>query len=228
MRPILVHRSPTRTGTRGYVAPMTTIQRLTDSCVLVTTDDHATLFDPGFHTWGEHDLGSIPDVTRVLITHAHFDHVHPDFVRWLLDRRADLTIHANEEVAALLAETGIEASTDVPAGVAHEDVLHEPIPTGAQPPNRAFTVAGVFTHPGDSQAISASAPVLALPLIAPWTSVTSAVAFATRLAPTQVVPIHDFFTSASGRQILVRLASGVLAEAGIELVPLDWGESATV
>lgn len=207
---------------------MTTIQRLTDSCLLVTTGDDATLFDPGFHTWGEHDVESIGDVTRVLVTHAHPDHVNPDFVRWLVDRRRDLTIHANEQVAQLLTGHGIEVTTAVPAGVSHEDVLHEPIPNGAQPPNRAFTIDGVLTHPGDSQAVSSTAPVLALPLLAPWTSMTASVAFAHRLGPSQVIPIHDFFTSASGRRLLVGLASGVLAEAGIELVPLDWGDSFSV
>lgn len=207
---------------------MTTIHRLTDSCVLVSGDTDATLFDPGFHTWGELDHASIPDVSRVLITHAHADHVHPDFVRWLVDRRRDITIHTNDDVVGMLDRHGIEATTDIPADVQYEDLLHEPIPTGAQPPNRAWTVPEVFTHPGDSQALSSTAPILALPLLAPWTSMTAAVGFATRISPRQVVPIHDFFTSASGRELLVGLATRVLADAGIELVPLGWGESFTM
>ena len=130
---------------------MTTIQRLTDSCLIVTTDTGATLFDPGFHTYesGNFDLDSIGDVSRVLITHEHGDHVNPDFVRWLVDRRSDLTVHSNQAVAGFLDGYGIEVITSNPAGVSSEDVLHEVIPTGAQPPNRAYTIDGVLTHPGD-------------------------------------------------------------------------------
>jgi len=39
------------------------------------------------------------------------------------------------------------------------------------------------------------------------------------------VPIHDFYLSASGREWVTGFAGGVLSQHGIELVPLDWGES---
>jgi L-ascorbate metabolism protein UlaG (beta-lactamase superfamily) len=206
---------------------MTTIRRLTDSCVLITTDDHGTLIDPGFHTFqsGEVDLGSI-DVDRVLITHEHRDHVSPEFVRWLIDRRSDLTVYTNSSVAELLDDEGITATTETPPGVTAEDVLHEPVPTGAQPPNRSFTVEDVLTHPGDSHQPTQTAPVLALPLIAPWTSATAAVAFALRLGPRQVVPIHDYYLSGAGRRAIWSIASHALGE--IDLVTLDWGEQFTV
>jgi L-ascorbate metabolism protein UlaG (beta-lactamase superfamily) len=76
---------------------MSQIRRLTDSCLLVTTEDEATLFDPGFHTFldGPVDLDSIGDVTRVLVTHEHADHVNPDFMDWLVDRNSDLVVHSN-------------------------------------------------------------------------------------------------------------------------------------
>lgn len=205
---------------------MAIIRRLTDSCLIVTTDDQATLIDPGFHTFdsGEVDLATIGDITRVLITHEHADHVKPEFVRWLLDRRQDLAVHANPAVAALLAPHEIVVETTDPPGVSSEDVLHERVPTGAQPPNRSFTIEGVLTHPGDSYQPTGSAPVLALPLLTPWGSVTGAMDFARRLGPAQVVPIHDFYTSRTGRRWIVGMAKSVLAESGIEVVPLDWGE----
>jgi L-ascorbate metabolism protein UlaG (beta-lactamase superfamily) len=203
---------------------MPTIRRLGDSCVLVTTDDDVVLIDPGVFAYQEGDLAMIGDVSRVLITHEHRDHAHPEFVRWLLDRRRDLTVHSNQAVADLMADHGIDVSTGAPPGVSFEDVLHEPLPTGATPPNRAFTLDDIFTHPGDSQRIATTAPVLALPLIAPWTSTAAAVEFARRLRPRQVFPIHDFFLSESGRQFITGLAKGVLDADGIELVPLGWGD----
>ena len=191
----------------------------------MTTDDAVTLFDPGFHTFldGDFDLEEIGDVTRVLITHEHRDHVHPDFVRWLIDRGDDVTVHCNQVVVDLLATTGIEASVDPPPGVSVEDVLHGRLPTGAQPPNRSFTVDGLLTHPGDSREPSTTAPILALPLMVPWDSVTGAVEFARRVGPVHVLPIHDFYLTEGGRSWIRGLVKGILADDGIEVLDIDWG-----
>jgi L-ascorbate metabolism protein UlaG (beta-lactamase superfamily) len=206
---------------------MAVIRRLADSCVTVTTDAGVTLFDPGFSTFdsGEIDLDTIGDVTRVLVTHEHGDHVKPEFVRWLIDRRADVTVHSNQAVADLLRGHDIEVITADPPGVTSEDVVHEMIPSGATPPNRSYTVEGLLTHPGDSQEPTMTAPVLALPLLAPWTSTTAAVAFARRLRPRMVIPIHDFYLGTGGRQFLGTITAAALKGDGIEVVTLGWGES---
>ena len=209
---------------------MAQIRRLTDSCLLVTTDDAASLFDPGFHTFesDEIDLDSIGDVTRVFITHEHGDHVDPRFVSWLAERKRDLVVYSNNAVVGLLAEHDIDATTAVPEGVSIEDVLHGRIPNGATPPNRAFTIDGLITHPGDSREPTATGPVLALPLLVPWDSATGAVEFARSLRPAQVVPIHDFYLSSGGRAWIRGMVGGVLARDGIEMVDIDWGEAFTV
>ena len=209
---------------------MTTVSRLTDSCLVVTTDDEATMFDPGFHTFlsGEIELDSIPDVTRLLITHEHGDHVHPDFIKWLQERGTDLSIYSNDAVVALLEPHGIEVTTTPPEGVTAEDVVHGMLPTGAQPPNRSFTIDGVLTHPGDSREPDVVAPILALPLIVPWGSARGAVEHAQRVKPAQVIPIHDWYLSQGGREFIRGMISGVLGEQGIEMIDLDWGQSYTV
>jgi hypothetical protein len=209
---------------------MAEIRRLTDSCVMVTTDDDATLFDPGFHTFleGAIDLDSIGDISRVLVTHEHGDHVNPDFVKWLIDRKRDLVVYSNQAVADLLDGHDIPVSTGVPSGVGIEDVLHDTLPNGSKPPNRSFTIEGLFTHPGDSREPTITAPIMALPLIAPWGSVTAGVEFARRLAPQQVFMIHDFYLSESGRDRIRKMASAVLAEDGIEMLDLDWDQSVTI
>jgi L-ascorbate metabolism protein UlaG (beta-lactamase superfamily) len=208
---------------------MAQIRRLTDSCLVITGEDGATtLVDPGFHAFETGAAEDLGDVHRVLVTHEHRDHVSPAFVRWLVDRGSDVEVLANDAVAALLARHDIAARTDVPAGLSAEDVLHEPVPTGATPPNRAWTVDGLLTHPGDSQQPTSTAPVLALPLMAPWTSVTAAVAFARRLRPAQVVPVHDVYLDATGRRWLTGMVRDVLAADGIEVLPLDWGDAATI
>ena len=137
-------------------------------------------------------------------------------------------MHANADVVDLLGGHGIEAHDGAPANVTFEDVVHEPIPTGATPPNRSWTLADTFTHPGDSYQPSVTAPVLALPLMTPWGSTTASVAFARRLGPRAVVPIHDFYLSAPGRQFAMDLAEKGLEGSDVELLRLDWGDSATL
>jgi L-ascorbate metabolism protein UlaG (beta-lactamase superfamily) len=209
---------------------MTTIRRLADSCLLVSGDDGTTLFDPGFLSYDHDsiDLETIGDVQRVLVTHEHGDHVHPGFVRWLIDRGEDVTVHSNQAVADLLAPHDIEVAVTDPAGITSEDVFHETTPMGTAPPNRSFTVEGVLTHPGDSYQPTTTAPVLALPLLVPWGSTFESMEFARRLQPAQVVPVHDFYLSESGRQWIVGMAAKVLAEADIEVIPLDWDQSYTL
>lgn len=148
-----------------------------------------------------------------------------EFLEFLIDRKSDLVIYSNQAVADLLEPKSIEVDTSVPMGTSIEDVLHGMIPTGAQPPNRSFTIDGLLTHPGDSREPTRSAPVLALPLLVPWDSATGAVEHARRLQPTQVVPIHDFYLNSMGRSWIRGLVKGVLADDGIEVVDLDWGDS---
>ncbi|MCJ7725705.1 MAG: MBL fold metallo-hydrolase, partial [Acidimicrobiia bacterium] len=140
---------------------MTTIRRLADSCLIITTDGGTTLLDPGFlsHDRSVIDLETIGEVQRVLITHEHGDHVHPDFVRWLIDRGTDVTVHGNESVAGILEGHDIEVITTDPDGVTSQDVIHETTPMGTAPPNRAYTVDGVLTHPGDSYQPTTTGPV---------------------------------------------------------------------
>lgn len=209
---------------------MSTITRLTDSCLLVTTDQGTTLTDPGFHTYQSDliDLDDLGEVQRVMITHEHGDHVSTDFVKWLVDRRSDTVIYGNDAVAAALAEHGIEVDTTVPDGSSAEDVVHETTPFGDAPPNRSWTIDETLTHPGDSYGPTTTAPVLALGLLTPWGSTTRSLEFAKGLAPKYVVPVHDFYLSDMGRRWIYSVAKAVLAEADIEVVTLDWGESFTV
>jgi L-ascorbate metabolism protein UlaG (beta-lactamase superfamily) len=209
---------------------MTTIRRLADSCLVLRTDASATLIDPGFFAFdsGAVDLDTVGDINRVLVTHDHGDHVKPEFVRWLIDRGTDVTVHGNQSVADLLSQHDIEVDTTNPTGVTSEDVLHGRLPNGMQPPNRAYTVDGILTHPGDSPEPSSSAPVLALPFVIPWGTPYQQIEFAKRVRAQQVIPIHDFYLNEGGRDFLTGFVGGVLEAAGIEVVKLAPGQSFSV
>ncbi|MDH3730232.1 MAG: MBL fold metallo-hydrolase [Acidimicrobiia bacterium] len=209
---------------------MTTIRRLADSCLVIASDSGTTLIDPGAFSFdsGIVDLDTIGDVQKVLITHEHSDHVKAEFVRWLIDRGDDVTVHANQAVADLLAGHDIEVLTGSIDDVTFEDVVHEVTPLGTSPPNRSFTVDGVLTHPGDSYQPVTTGPVLALPLLTPWGSTHASMEFARRLAPSQAVPIHDFYVTEQGKDWIYGMCTKVLADSDIELVALAWGDSYTL
>ncbi len=205
---------------------MTTVRRLTHSCLLVTGDDGTVLIDPDSFTWTSDviDLRDIGDVQRVLITHEHSDHVNIEFVRWLRDRGTDVTVHSNTRVQELLAEHDIEVSVDDPPGVTSEDLLHGVLPNGAQPPNRAFTYSGV-TSPGDTFDLTSCGDVLYLPIFVPWGLSRDAILTSERLKPKQVIPAHDFYLSKGGREFIYDFVGGLLNTDDTEFVPLGYGES---
>ncbi len=209
---------------------MTTIRRLADSCLVLRTDTAATLIDPGFFAFdsGVVDLDTVGDISRVLITHDHGDHVKPEFVRWLIDRGTDVTVHGNQSVADLLAPHDIEVSDQNPEGVMSEDVLHGKIPNGDQPPNRAYTIDGMFTHPGDSTEPTSAAPVMALPLMVPWSTPYEQIQFAKRVGASQIIPTHDFYMTDGGREFIEGFVGAALAAEGIETISLLPGASYTV
>lgn len=208
---------------------MPTIRRLTHSCLLVTADQGTALLDPDVFTWtsGIVDIDSIGDVQRILITHEHRDHMHPDFIKWVRDRGTDVTIHANARVKELLAVHDIDVTSADPAGVTSEDNLHGPLPNGQQPPNRAFTYASV-THTGDSFDLTACGDVLFLPLMVPWGATRSAVQLVERLQPKQVIPAHDFYLSDQGREFVYGIVGGAIAAGNVEFVSLAYGDSYTI
>lgn len=69
---------------------------------------------------------------------------------------------------------------------------HDPIPSEI-PHNLAYRINSKFLHPGDSLHVEGikKIEVLALPTFAPWLVMIDAIAFAQKLSPKIVIPIHD-------------------------------------
>lgn len=202
------------------------VRRLADSCVIVDDGEHVALVDPGIHTW-RHPSFSLDDIVwldRILITHQHDDHCHPEFVAALAARFPDVEIQSSRAVADVLRAAHISVTTVTEPWIEVEEAAHERLPIGEGPPNLAFHIGGWFTHPGDSRSLRRTNPVLAVPMNPPWSSMTEAMAFVNRLAPRFVFPIHDWNLNRAGLDFVSRVAPLSLESATF----IDLGHFETV
>jgi L-ascorbate metabolism protein UlaG (beta-lactamase superfamily) len=204
-----------------------TITKLVHACLLVEADGKRILIDPGAFSWNDDrfDLSLVEGVDRILITHEHGDHVSFDFVRGALERSNDAQVETTAALVEILADEGIVALTD---GTPQFLAPHERIPMGPGPQNTGFHVEGALSHPGDSHSFVETMPILAMPFIAPWGSLTAATDRVRLVRPKYVIPIHDWFLSGEGATFMYRLATMGLTDDDVELVQIPDFESVTL
>ncbi len=205
------------------------IQKLGHACLLVTVESgNRVLMDPGVWSQGFEDL---TDLSGVLITHQHADHVDIDRLRPLLAANPRALVLADPDTAGLLRESGIDAtvaehshSYDV-NGVAVDGVgrthaqIHADIPLV---PNVGYVVAEQLFHPGDALTIpDRVVDVLALPAGAPWVKSGEVIDFLRAVSPRVAVPIHEM-TLAKPDMEYTRYSS--LAPSGTDIVVIDDGQ----
>lgn len=180
------------------------ISKYVHSCLLLEKAAGKLLFDPGTFSFAEGAVKAeqFRDLTAILITHAHPDHLEEAALKTILANNSSATVFANSDVQRQLSKKGIAAEVfesgsrnvgdfEVTAlAAAHAETL------GAAPPqNTAYLVDGIFLNPGDSFAKSLDAKagtlVLALPIMAPWNTELEVAEFAQRMQPQRIIPIHD-------------------------------------
>jgi L-ascorbate metabolism protein UlaG (beta-lactamase superfamily) len=188
------------------------------SCLLVEQGGARMLFDPGTLSGSFEQLR---DLTAVVFTHQHGDHLDAERLRGLLDGNPGARVISDEGSAKLLAEAGadVEVVRDgdeldvggVGVRVAGRDhaVIHPDIPVV---PNVGYLVGGLF-HPGDAFTLpGAPVEVLAVPAGAPWLKISEPIEYLRAVRPKVAVPVHERVLSEAGRSIcygqLQRLGAG--------------------
>lgn len=167
------------------------------ACVLVEDGDARILIDPGVYSPG---FETLTDLSAILITHQHADHVDLKRLPTLLERNPTAALHSDEGTAAVLREHGVDAEivrdgdrldvgTDVTVHGVNHAVIHRDVPII---PNVSYLVGGRILHPGDSYTEPAEpVDVLCLPTGAPWLKAGEAVDYLRAVAPRLAVPIHE-------------------------------------
>jgi L-ascorbate metabolism protein UlaG (beta-lactamase superfamily) len=209
------------------------VSKYIHSCLLLESDGDRLLIDPGKFSFldGRVTLSQFDGIAAVLVTHDHPDHLDVDALRRIVERtRAE--VFANEEIAARLGKEGIAAAVFQEGTrrirsfeVRAIPAKHEAILSPTLPRNVAYVVNGRVLHPGDSYDASLDElrgiALLALPIMAPWTTELGTAAFAERFAPKRVLPIHDGYVKDFWLKARHENLGGHLRKQGIGYDPAD-------
>lgn len=170
---------------------------------MVEERGEALVFDPGRPEFLD-DLATpetFAGVSVIAITHWHMDHADPGLIRRIAERSGAriLTVPDGERE---LREAGLDpvVAREGKASIGAFDLTIMAVPHAAllgapSPQNLAYLVNDRLLNVGDSfdrrLEDFRGVPLLALPVTAPWMSDLDAAAFAERVKPARVLPVHD-------------------------------------
>jgi L-ascorbate metabolism protein UlaG (beta-lactamase superfamily) len=182
------------------------ITKYIHSCLVVEKGSDRIMFDPGRFSFVEKLVkpSLFQNIRAILLTHFHPDHLDEESLKQIVKNNPNAVILGNTEIVAKLAENGIvaevfESGQIVVSSFVLEafDAPHEPLLADELPRNTAYLVDGNILHPGDSLSKNLfglkNTSILALPMMAPWTTELQVYDFARQMSPQYIVPIHDGF-----------------------------------
>jgi L-ascorbate metabolism protein UlaG (beta-lactamase superfamily) len=173
------------------------------SCLLLEEGGEQMLFDPGLaeflHTLATPD--TFAAVSLIVITPWHPDHADPGLIR-AIAQRSGATVLAPSDAQPELRTAGIEATAPKMGRSSFGRFAlqaiaapHAALLGSKGPENIAYLINDCLLNPGDSFDAALDefreVQVLALPVTAPWMTELDAAAFAGRLKPSRIIPVHD-------------------------------------
>lgn len=204
------------------------ITKFVHACVLVEDDEHVGLFDPGEFSLqsGLFNFEENSKLDFIFITHEHFDHFSPEFVKKLIQKFPEVKFYSNPSVAKMLKELGAKEICITSDQIVKQQHLdHQSMEPLSSPPicdNYEIHFKNLISHPGDSQQMQSSKDILLMPLAGPWGSAIDGIRMATRLKPKYVLPIHDWMWNENWRQTMYHRMADFFASQNIKfLMPVD-------
>ena len=209
------------------------ITKLGHCCLVIEVNGLRILTDPGMWTVEEHK--TVKDIDVVLITHDHADHIHLESLQQIVSNNPNAKVYTNSGVGKSLSEEGILFETlEGTSKISIKDIEleafdcdHEAIyPSIDLPQNTGYWIAKDLFYPGDSLT-NPGRPVnvLALPVAGPWMTIGQGLDYAKDVRPKKCFPVHDGFVKEEMFQLYHGLPKKVLAEVGIEFIPMKAEES---
>lgn len=183
---------------------MITIKKYLHSCLLFEQDGYQLLFDPGVFSFAEGRVTAemFTGVQSIVFTHIHPDHFDLEILKSILALNAGATIYTNKHVGEQLDKAGITyivienevqtigPFTLRPIAITHESLLDNPIP-----PMTGFVINDKILHPVDTLSDELleykGIELLLMVTMAPFANELKIAAFADKIQPKQILPVHD-------------------------------------
>lgn len=179
------------------------ISKYLHSCLLFELDDHKLLFDPGKFSFAEGRV--VPQmfagVDSIVITHIHPDHFDLEILKSIL-AITDARLYTNSQVGEQLTKAGLaftlieEGALEIgPFKLKAIPVTHEPLLDNPIPQMTAFVINNKVLYPVDSLGYELleykGIELLLLVTMAPFANELRIAAFADKMQPKQILPVHD-------------------------------------
>ncbi|MDE2030864.1 MAG: MBL fold metallo-hydrolase [Patescibacteria group bacterium] len=210
------------------------IKKLGHCCLIVEPkDDIRIMTDPGsFSTTQTQEK----DISAVVITHEHADHLHIDSLKKVLENNPNAIVITNTAVGKLLKEVDIPfikveegESYDLDGiqisgfGNTHAEIYGD----YGQVQNTGYMIDNLC-YPGDAFHMpNIDVDILALPVAGPWMRIKDAIDYGKKVKPRIAFPVHDAILSEVAT-FVPKITGYFLREDGIEFKILEIGKEEEV
>ncbi|RKR84926.1 L-ascorbate metabolism protein UlaG (beta-lactamase superfamily) [Mucilaginibacter gracilis] len=184
------------------------ITKYIHSCLVFEQNNFKLLVDPGNYTFADGLLSAddFADVSAILITHIHADHLDMDNIKKII-ALSNAPVFGNKQVAQALQKEGINAIlfTDGVRMFGQMEfkampIIHMPLLDSPIPEMTGYVINGNILHSVDSMDASltqiAGIDLLILPIMAPFCNELQVTQFADALKPKHILPVHDGYAKA--------------------------------
>jgi L-ascorbate metabolism protein UlaG (beta-lactamase superfamily) len=212
------------------------VTKFQHACFAVEKDGSTIVVDPGAYS---HDFIIPKQVTAVIITHDHPDHLDPKLLSQIIAAHPKAMIIGHESITATYSTSptiAVKPGEQYTAGAFSLEFFggeHAPIAEDVTTPaNYGVLIDKTLYYPGDSFTVPFDSvthqpiPIatLALPISAPWLDFVRTKHFLTSVHPSLAFPTHDGILSEDGKALAERMVGGVAHSLGAVYKRLD-GES---
>lgn len=201
------------------------------ACFTLQQHDQLLVVDPGIFSPSFSPLQK--DISAVVITHQHSDHINPDIMADIIAANIDVALFAPQDVAAAFPDipfTVIAAGDQKEVGPfslvftgGQHAMIHQSIP---HIENVGVLINERIYYPGDSLVnVDAPVSVLLAPAAAPWLKISEAIDFIHSVRAPRVIPTHDAILSPEGKQVHDRMLREATDHAGGSYQRLEIGHA---
>ncbi|MDP3785450.1 MAG: MBL fold metallo-hydrolase, partial [bacterium] len=208
-----------------------TIRKIGHCCLLIEIDGVRILTDPGELSMAQNDAENID---AILITHEHYDHLHIESVKKILENNPETKIITNTSVGKILDKESIPYQiVEDTQHIALKDVLIEAFGDVhaeiwkelGRVQNTGYFIAQKLFYPGDALYIPAKTPeILALPIAGSWIKIKEAIEYAIVVKPKTCFPVHDGVVEPKALKRLHEFIKKVFEAEEIKFTPMLAGD----